>query len=169
MTRTEYCQLVLAEKDRLNRFAAWFLRDAHEAADITQDALLRLWEHRNGVVAGAARTWLFRTIHRLCVDQARRLNGHASKLFDVVQMRPSLAEYSPADALRLVERRRDVAAALADLSPRDRTFVVLRELEGMSYDEIASVLECPLGSVKVGLHRARQRLREKLTDTVEQR
>jgi RNA polymerase sigma-70 factor (ECF subfamily) len=164
MTRSEYRQVVLGVKDQINTFAAWFLRDAEEAADVTQDALLRLWERRADVRPPAAKTWLYRTAHRLCVDRVRRRNGRGEVLLGMAGLARSDDSAAPQDAVDTAERRCDLARALAAISPRDRALLVLREFEGMTYEQIGEVVACPLSSVKVGLHRARRRLRETLTE-----
>lgn len=164
MTRSEYRQVVLGVTDRINTFAAWFLRDAEEAADVTQDSLLRLWERRVDVRPAAAQTWLYRTVHRLCVDRLRRRNGRGERPLDAAGLTRFDEPAAPPDAVSAAERRRDVARALAEMSTRDRALLVLRELEGMTYEQIGEVVVCPVSSVKVGLHRARERLRKKLTE-----
>lgn len=166
MTRSEYRQVVLGLKDRINTFAAWFLRDVDEAADVTQDALLRLWERRADVRPAAAKTWLYRTAHRLCVDRVRRRNGRTERLLDTAWLTGADEPAAPPEVVGVAERRSDVARALAELSQRDRALLVLREFEGLTYEQIGEVVACPLGSVKVGLHRARERLRKKLTEVV---
>ena len=166
MTRSEYRQVVLGAKDRINTFAAWFLRDVEEAADVTQEALLRLWERRVDVRPAAAQTWLYRTAHRLCVDRVRRRNGRDERALDAGWLIASDDRGTPPEAASAAERRRDVVNALAEMSPRDRALLVLRDFEGMSYERIGEVMACPIGSIKVGLHRARERLRKKLTEAV---
>ncbi len=166
MTRSEYRRLVLAAKDRVNTFAAWFLRDADEAADVTQDALLRLWEHHADVRAAAAQTWLYRTAYRLCVDRVRRRNGRGEKTLDPVLLTTPGEFETPPEAACAAERRRGVVQALADMPPRDRALLVLREFEGMSYERIGEVMVCSTSSVRVGLHRARARLRKRVTEGV---
>lgn len=166
MTRSEYRQVVLGVKDKINTFAAWFLRDVDEAANVTQDALLRLWERRADVRPAAAQTWLYRTAHRLCVDRVRRRNGRGERPLDAAGLTGSDGRAAPPDTIGAAERRSDVVRALAEMSPRDRALLVLREFEGMTYEQIGEVVACPLSSVKVGLHRARERLRKKLTEVV---
>ncbi len=168
MTRSEYRQIVLAVKDRINTYAAWTLRDADEAADVTQDALLRLWERREDVRAGAARTWLYRTVYRLCVDRIRRRNGPGKTCslevgsIGSTGLVPADGWGLPAEAVGAADRKNGVARALSEMSPRDRAFLVLREFDGLCYERIGEVMLCSANNVKVGLHRARERLRKKL-------
>ncbi len=163
MTRSEYRRIVLALKDRINTFAAWFLRDVDEAADVTQDALLRLWEHHDDVRPAAAQAWLYRTAYRLCVDRVRRRNGRGERMLDPASLATSGECPAPPEAACAAESRRDVVQALAEMSPRDRALLVLREFEGMSYERIGQVMVCSTDSIRVGLHRARERLRKRVT------
>jgi RNA polymerase sigma-70 factor (ECF subfamily) len=100
------------------------------------------------------------------VDRVRRRNGRGERPLDAAGLTGSDEPAAPPDAVDAAERRSDVARALAEMSPRDRALLVLRELEGMTYEQIGEVVACPLSSVKVGLHRARERLRKKLTEVV---
>ncbi len=167
MTREEYRQQVLAAKDRLHTYATWMLRNREDARDATQEALMRLWAHRATVPPGAARAWLLRTAHRLCIDRLRRRNGHGEVPLEPEMMSRPTGESDPADAIRLGEVRASVADGLAALPDRDRALLVLREMQGMSYEEIARVIDRPVGTVKVALHRARGRLREALSEVME--
>lgn len=166
MSGDEFRQVVAAEKDRLHTVAAWLLHDVDEAQDVAQDALLKLWLHRDGVHRGAVRTWLLRTAHRACLDRLRRrarvMELPGSEWPDV----PGGGDDAPGD---LAGVRSVVGAALARLSPQQRATVVLREIAGMSYSEIGEVIGAPLSTVKVTLHRARETLRTRLASCVERR
>lgn len=167
MTRDEYQQIVLAEKDRVHTYAVWLLHDREEACDIAQEALVRLWQHHGRVDARAGRAWLLTTAHRLCVDLLRRRTRRAEMPLDVLLGdREDRARVTP-DADHAVELRSAVAESLARLSPNGRAVVVLREMVGMSYEGIGNVLGQPVSTVKVTLHRARKRLRRELLKTVE--
>lgn len=163
MKRSEYRQVVLNEKDRLTTYSAWVLHDAEEACDVTQESFLRLWERVSWVKVGAARTWLFRTAHRLCIDRIRKRNRRAEVSFDEVAMSPLRVMTNAEEVMSGIEVRRDLDKALGKLSPKDRAMLVLREVEGLNLEQIAEVMSSSTGAVKVALHRARRRLREQLT------
>jgi RNA polymerase sigma-70 factor (ECF subfamily) len=154
---------VLQLKDRVHGYAVLILRDGAEAQDVAQEALVRMWRERARVEDEGAKTWLLRTAHNLCIDRLRRrrVRGEVADGEEVVTWR---ADDRPdperqAAAARLGER---IRSALGELSEIDRAVVVLREVEGLSYDEIAAMLGMPLGTLKARLHRARERLRERL-------
>lgn len=135
-----------------------------DAEDVTQDAFLRAF-HRLGSFRGDApfKAWLLRIVHNTA------LNHRAKRSPDPVAEVPELAGGSsdlerapapkaPAEALELRERLDRLEGKLALLRPAHRAVLVLRDVEGLSYEEIARVTEQPVGSVKGRLHRARGEL-----------
>ncbi len=162
MDRNAYVNAVLAHKDRLHTYAAWLLHNIDDATDVTQEALTRLWEHRSRVEAPAARPWLMRTIHHLCVDRIRRRLNRPGGNGEALSGLPDVAALTPEQAATLGDLRRTVAEALVSLPHRDRTMLLMREIGQMPYDEMSRLLGVPLGTLKAGLHRARERLRREL-------
>lgn len=153
--------LVTAHRDLVHRVAARMVGDS-EAEDVTQDALLRAF-HRLGSFRGDApfRSWLLIIVRNTALNAlARRKpvsipeDAADSALDD--RRRPR--QMTPADALELSERRARLAGKIRLLRPQHRSVILLRHVEGLSYEEIAEVTEAPLGSVKTRLHRARREL-----------
>jgi RNA polymerase sigma-70 factor (ECF subfamily) len=135
---------------------------AADAEDVSQDAFLRAF-HRLERFRGEApfRSWLLRITHNAALDHlARRrpepVDPHA---FDAAQ--PSGAR-PPAERLELRERIERLERKLRGLSYEHRAVLVLRDAEGLSYEEIAAVTDAPLGTVKGRLHRARREFIEML-------
>ncbi len=160
-----YRRVVLAHKDRVFSYAAYLLGDSEEARDVAQESLLRLWQHHRSIEeVGAARAWLLRTAHRLCLDRIRvrssRSVGGPDSLLDL----PGEANAEPEHAASSRELSQALLRALESLGARDRAVLLMREVEGMSYQELAMALEVPLGTLKAVLHRARERLRQRLLE-----
>jgi RNA polymerase sigma-70 factor (ECF subfamily) len=162
MDGTTFERVALAHKDRLYGYAMRMVRNPVEAQDVAQEALLRLWRQRDTIDETLARPWLLRTTHNLCIDRIRR-GRHEAKLVepddgvDAAASGPSpLQQAATSELWRLVEE------ALGHLSAEDRTVLLLREVEDLSYEEIAESLSIPLGTLKARLHRARERLRGRL-------
>jgi RNA polymerase sigma-70 factor, ECF subfamily len=145
---------------------------ADDADDVTQDAFLRAF-HRLDRFRGEApfRGWLLRIAHNAaldCLDRRRRdpdLFGAAAG--DETGARDgasvgAVAARSPAEALEASERRARLESKLESLPASHRSVLVLRDLEGFAYDEIAELTEMPIGSVKGRLSRARAELVELL-------
>ena len=156
-------QLVERHRDIVFRVAARIV-GPDDAEDVSQDAFLRAF-HRLGQYRGTAtfRTWL------LQITQNTALNALAwarRRPAETVGESPETADRDPirqpVTELERRERQERLELKLRGLRPEYRSLLVLRDLEGLSYDEIAEVLEMPLGSVKGRLHRARGELIELL-------
>jgi len=156
-------QAVLEHKDRVHGYAAMMLRDGVEAQDVAQEALVRLWRHREEVEPSLAVVWLLRTTRNLCIDRLRRriVRAEVADGPDVLERHGGSAP-DPERLAGSSEMSRALVRALDDLSEADRSVIVLREVQGLPYDEIASTLGVPLGTLKARLHRARERLRAEL-------
>ena len=131
-----------------------------DADDLTQDAFLRAF-HKLGSYRGDApfRAWLLRVAHNTA------LNALSRKRPEPFAQPPEPDGYgplTPAEELEATERRERLERKLVGLSPAHRTVLVLREIEGLSYEEIAEITDTPLGSVKARLHRARNELADML-------
>jgi RNA polymerase sigma-70 factor (ECF subfamily) len=157
-------QAVTLHKDRVHSYATMMLRNRTEAQDVAQDALIRLWNHRQRVERRGARLWLMRTTHNLCIDRLRQRKVRA-EIPDgetVMEAKPD-ATPDPQQLAHSTELGRLIERELGALSPPDRAVLVMREVQGLPYDEIAQALELPLGTLKARLHRAREKLRARLT------
>ena len=130
-----------------------------EAEDVSQDAFLRAFHRLDGFRGeSSVRTWLLRIAHNAALDHLRRRRAEP---VDPASLDETPADESvrlPAERLELRERVERLEGKLQPLSPPHRTVLVLRDVEGLSYDEVAAITETPLGSVKGRLHRARREL-----------
>ena len=135
-----------------------------EAEDVSQDALLRAFHRLSSFRGeGSFRAWLLQITHHAAVDAlARRRDLADTPAVDAAEEIDSHATRLPAERLEERERRERLELKLTGLTPTHRAVLVLRDLEGLSYDEIAGITETPLGTVKGRLHRARGELIELL-------
>ncbi|HKQ59720.1 MAG TPA: RNA polymerase sigma factor [Candidatus Polarisedimenticolaceae bacterium] len=154
--------VVTLHKDRVHAYACTLLKDTEEARDVTQEILIRLWEHRRRVEPQGARPWLMRATHNLCIDRIRRRRGRVDLDVEDGPSTPADPTPGPERLAASDQSRQHLGLALASLSPMDRAVLVLREIQELPYDEIAATLGLPLGTLKARLHRARERLRERL-------
>lgn len=156
MEVADYNRCVDEYSDALFRFVLKHLRDRDEAKDIVQDAFLRLWMKLDQVRPGHARGYLFTTAHHLIVDRSRR--------------RKYVARYDDWHADVLTTRQpkagvKDVIdRALATLTPVQRSLVLLRDLEGHTYQDIAAITGLDMTKVKVYLFRARKAMQAFIGD-----
>ncbi len=162
MENVAFEQAAREHKDRILSFAARMLRDPEEARDVAQEALVRLWQNWSKVESDRTRTWLMRTTHNLCIDRIRRRKVRSE--VDGEEILPMHADLKPGPT-QLAESGeigRTIDIALGALDATDRAVVIMREVQGLAYDEIARALDLPLGTLKARLHRAREKLRGKL-------
>src|SRR4051812_25613442 len=148
-------ELVERHREVVLRVAARIVGE-EEAEDVAQDAFLRAY-HRLARWRGEApfRTWLLHIVRNSAVDVLGARRDVSLPLDETALEVPDAGERTPAARLERAERQRRLDIKLKALSPQHRTVLVLRDIEGLSYDEIATVAEMPLGSVKARLHRAR--------------
>ncbi len=132
--------------------------DHDVAADVAQEAFIRLWTHREKVEEARAGAWLLRVTRNLAIDHFRTARRWATSS----ETEPDALAASdplPDEEVEQSARAARVHAALDGLREPFRSLLVLRELQELSYEEIGEVLDLPLTSVKVYLHRARKMLR----------
>src|SRR5256712_9284719 len=163
--------LVEKYRQRVWRLAYNVLRDREEAWDVSQEAFVRAWQALpNFRGQSAFYTWLFRIVMNVAADRARAraARGRAfgteripEEDWDRVLV-DQPAEATPDAAAAGAQQRARIERALATLSDDHRRIVVLSDIEGLSYKEIADVLEIPLGTGMSRLHNARKRLKAAL-------
>ena len=154
---------MLPHLDAANNLARYLLRDASAAADAVQDAYLRALRHFGGWRGADARAWLLTIVRNVC--RSTRTGGDAAVEFDEAVHSGDVANENPAAELDRRVARETLEQALDRLPAEFREVIVLRELEGLSYKEIADVTGVPVGTVMSRLSRARERLRRVLSAT----
>jgi len=150
-------------KDKVYSIALRFCGDESQAMDIAQDTFLKLFSSLQSFRGDSAfSTWVYRLVVNCCLDHKRRswrLIPIADELIAVLR--------APGDSLKSVlhmEMRARVRSAVETLTPDMRMVVVLRYTEGLSYEEIAEVMGCSVGTVASRLNRAHKALERKLSN-----
>ena len=152
---------VLPHLDAAYNLARWLVRDAHDAQDVVQDALVRALRHFDGFRGGDPRPWLLAIVRNAAFAWlGSRRPGDVDIPDD--ELDAALAVGAPPSdpeslAIRRAERR-EIDAAIAALPIAFREAVVLRELEELSYRDIARITDVPIGTVMSRLSRARHLL-----------
>lgn len=145
--------------------ARWLLRDDRQAEDAVQEAFLRAFRFFDDLRGDAARPWLLGIVRNACYDWMRQ-HRHLADQVEFDELRDSgdaaAAFGDPALAWERQARGQRVDAAIEALAPPFREVIVLRELEEMSYEDIARVAGIPIGTVMSRLSRARALLRTAL-------
>jgi RNA polymerase sigma-70 factor (ECF subfamily) len=139
------------------------VHNTDDALELAQETFVRAYENLGSFESRSSfSTWLYRIAANLAIDLRRREGRHSIVRGDEAEieierlpstMGDSFAEFSRG------ELNRRLSAALNELTPEHRAVILLREVEGLGYDEISDILQCPRGTVMSRLHYARNRLR----------
>ena len=157
-------QIVRDHSARVYRLAYRLTGNRHDAEDLTQETFVRVFRSLNTYTPGTFEGWLHRITTNLFLDQARRKQRVRMDAMGDDQDRYASVDSlgSPESAYEHGNLDHDVQRALDELPPEYRAAVVLCDIEGLSYEEIAVTLGIKLGTVRSRIHRARARLRVSL-------
>ena len=156
-------QIVRDHSARVYRLAYRLTGNPHDAEDLTQDVFVRVFRSLHTFQPGTFEGWLHRITTNLFLDSARRKQKiRFDGLAEGSEERLPSTWKTPSEALADAGLDHDVAAALAALPPEFRAAVVLCDIEGLTYEEIASVLDTKIGTVRSRIHRGRAQLRAAL-------
>jgi RNA polymerase sigma factor (sigma-70 family) len=160
--------IVEQHASRVYRLAYHLTGNQHDAEDLTQDVFVRVFNSLSQYKPGTFEGWLHRITTNLFLDSVRRKQRIDFMADDDAGVATSDSfdrderSGQPEDAFDMSHLGADIIEALADLPPEYRAAVVLSDIEGLSYEEIATTLGIKLGTVRSRLSRARARLRESL-------
>jgi RNA polymerase sigma-70 factor (ECF subfamily) len=160
-------RLVLPHLDAAHNLARWLTRDEHDAADVVQEAYLRAYQFFGSFHGDGGRAWFLKIVRNTCYTWLRqnRAAGTVPLADEMLHAVASAASGPEAEASGQ-ERQQLLHQAIGDLPAEYREALVLRELEGMSYKEIAAIADVPLGTIMSRLSRAREKLHERLADVL---
>jgi len=155
--RERFERLVMPHLDAAFNFARWLLRNREDAEDVVQDAMVRAFRFFGGFQGGDARAWLLQIVRNVCYTwmEKNRAVDLTTEFDEGIHVGES---QSPESAAVASNERERLMRALETLPPRSREVLVLRELEGCSYKEIAIITAIPMGTVMSTLARTRERL-----------
>jgi RNA polymerase sigma-70 factor (ECF subfamily) len=150
-------QLILPHLDAAYNLARWLTRDAHDAEDVVQEACVRALRYIKSLKPGDVRPWFLTIVRNAFYDWIAR-NRPAELIHDdgtIVAVTEDPSATDPQEAAIRKAEMQGLAEALAALPLQFREALVLRELEGLSYKEIARIADVPIGTVMSRLARAR--------------
>ena len=165
--------LVSKYQRRLVRTLGTLLGNGHDALDVAQEAFLKAFLNLDSFRGDAAfYSWLFRIAWNGAATLRRKQRVRASVSLDAIREMSGVEPddisptSDPTRALQITEDQQLLRQSLNELGEDYRTALILKEIEGLSYEEIASLTDCPIGTVRSRIHRARQELRAKLDRTL---
>jgi RNA polymerase sigma-70 factor, ECF subfamily len=171
-------ELITRYRQRCFSMIYQMVRNEDDAWDLAQDGFVRAWRslsHFRG--QSSFYTWLYRVMTNVALDWLRKKHVQGSQEFDdtigLRRIEPGAATapkpaMEPSERLADGEIRERINSAIEKLSPEHRTVIVLREIEGLEYSEIAESMDCSIGTVMSRLFYARKKLQTMLQDVYEQ-
>jgi RNA polymerase sigma-70 factor (ECF subfamily) len=175
-SRNEFEELMLPHLDAAYGLARWLMRDPTEAEDVVQDAYLKAFAAFAQYRGGSSAAWLLTIVRNSAITTLRRQKARANVVVlrdlmssDDPEIEAALGDENSGPETKLITKAEQGAVhrALDSLSEIFREVIVLRELEGLSYKEIATITQLPIGTVMSRLARGRIALREALQENGE--
>jgi RNA polymerase sigma-70 factor (ECF subfamily) len=167
-------ELVERYQSRVYGIAVGMVHSPEDAMDITQEVFIRVHQHlRRFKGSSSFYTWLYRIVFNLCIDHLRR-EAKSNQTVDyddaldhdfgeeASDLLPSTWDMNPAKALDRKELAEMIGSALTTLSPNHRAVLLMREVEGLSYSQMAEVMQCNKGTIMSRLFHARRRMQDAL-------
>lgn len=164
MNLKEFQTHIMPFKNKLFRFAMSIVGNAAEAEDVVQEVLIKMWQDRTKIKAiNSVEAWGMKLTKNLSIDKLRSKHRRTDQLETSYHL--SSRDAGPDKAAELKDTVTRVRKLVLQLPPKQRQVLQLRDIEGMSYDEISNITGLPLNQVKVNLFRARKQIRAKLLKT----
>jgi RNA polymerase sigma-70 factor (ECF subfamily) len=172
-----YATLVKRYERRVYAVAYGMLRNSEDAQDVAQDGFIKAYRYLARFKGSSSfYTWLYRIVVNLCIDHLRKRSRVSQVEYDDrlrrpddgaeagADLKPSNLDANPHKSLARKELTEQMQKGLDSLSEKHRAVIVLRELEGLSYKEMAEVMECSKGTIMSRLFHARRKLQELLSE-----
>jgi len=164
---SKFDYLIEQHKNKIFNYSLYMVRSQMDAEDITQEVMIRIWQNINKFNFLAARAWIMRTTHNLCIDYLRRNKKQYQKEISIDDNLSERIEdkrnaVMPDEVLNQSLLDKNIKHAVENLQERLKSPFVLYELQGFKYKEISKILDMPLSSVKVNILRARKQLQKEL-------
>ncbi len=158
-------------KTRAYNIALRYLHNEEDAMDALQESFIKIYRHLGSFKEGSKfDTWVYRIVVNTCNDMLRKNNAAMTESMirsdeeDEYTLELPDPEPGPQEALLRKEQAAQILEALAQLKPDQKEVIVLRDIQGFSYEEISEMLDCSMGTIKSRINRARNRLREILLE-----
>jgi RNA polymerase sigma-70 factor (ECF subfamily) len=168
-----FTKLVDQHRHRIYTFAYYHLGNREEAEDVSQEVLIRLWKNWQSIQTQGIPAWITRVTRNACIDALRKRKRY-NAMVTAEEDCESRLQTAPVGGgqqsiLEKIDFRDRLEKALSNLEEPYRTIVILREIQEMTYEQISNVVEMPLNTVKVYLHRGRKALRDQMREILKEK
>ena len=167
MRQTKFKKIVNVHKDLIYSQAYYFTGNKEDAEDISQEVLIKLWHHFKGLKKNAVKAWLLTVTRNLCIDYNRKkreilLDDSKDESENIVWETLADPQSNPEKEAINSDLLENITRIINKLPEKMRSIVIMRDIQDLQYSLIAEIMDLPLNSVKVNLHRGRKLLSEKL-------
>lgn len=170
-------EIVLRYKEKLVNFAYRFLRNREEAEDITMETFIRVYQNLpNYDTNRSFSSWFYKIAMNLILNRIREIKSHpltslSQKINEDITLQETIsdAKDSPEKSLIKKERIEKIRKAVSSLPEHLRSVIIMREYQDLSYEEIGLILDCPVGTIRSRIFRAREVLKKILKDLIEEK
>ncbi len=161
MTLEEFKNHVLPTKNKLFRFALNYLKNKEEAEDVVQDVLIKIWNKNEQIeFYKNIEAWCMTLTRNLSLDRLKSKHNNLNSIEDTYDLQ--VAEVSPYEKTALEDAVESAKGFINQLPEKQKNVIHFRDIEGLSYKEIADIMKIDMNQVKVNLFRARKTVKEKL-------
>ena len=164
-------ELILQHEKIVYNVALRMMNHSEDAKDISQEVFLKAYRNiGNFDERSQFSTWIYRITANTCIDEMRKRKGRQSFSLEEGSMQRQVADAgeTPEESMLREEQKSEILQALESLSPEHKVAVILRDIKGLSYEEIAEILELTLGTVKSRISRGRNQLKQEILKLREQ-
>jgi len=159
MTSKNMETIIKQLENPMYRLALMFMKDGHQARDIVQEGLIRIWKNREKIPEiDNLKAWALRITRNLCIDEVRRRKETLQPLETTYGM--ASKGQNPDESAIVSDQMRFFQEALSSLNEKQQKAVILREIEGHSYQEISDMMDEKINQVKILIYRGRQKMKE---------
>lgn len=169
-------ELIYNYEKKAYNIAFRIMGNEEDAKDMTQEAFIKIYKSIGNFRGESTfSTWLYRIVTNVCLDELRKrkknstipleMNIETEKGNAVLEL--SAEKETPEDIYEQVEKKHMIQSAISSLADDYKTVIILRDVQGFSYEEIATMLNCSLGTIKSRINRARNLLKDKLRHQLE--
>lgn len=142
-----------------------YIGSYEDASELAQEVFIKVYKNISGFKEQSSlSTWIYKIAVTTCIDEIRRQKKHITVSIDDEEKKIEIPDYqgNPCEAVEKKEMKELVQAAIKDLNEDHREVIILRDMQGLSYEEISQILGVPIGTVKSRIKRARENIKEYL-------
>ena len=152
-------ELVSSNEKRIYNLCYRMMKSDQDAQDMAQESLIKAWKSlRKFNMKAAFSTWLYKIAVNTCLDELRRRKGNTQSIEELKEKGHTIKDEKSENFEKESDLKYVLTQAMDNLEPKEKAIIVLKDIQGYSYEEISIILDCPVGTVRSRLSRSRKKL-----------